>query len=329
MERGLEIGGVCSMSDWDQKLSEWTSAGLVSTEQAVAIRSREAEAAAQPAEVAGEGRVSPAIEAVGYLGGALAVAAVFFILVVGTDLDEGAQVALAGLLSAVLLGGGAAVRRDTPPARRLKSVLWAAAVASAAATGALVAGQLVDGSGEAIALTSSGIAVLMAAVLWGLHRAALQNIVFLVAAAGAALSLLSWLGGDLDAFFYGLTMWAIGVVWVLLSLVGILTPTRAGLVAGSVSALVGAQIAAFDAYRGWGLALAVVTVTLVLVGGARLNNLGLLVVGAMGALVFSVQVAFELFGTELAAAVALLVAGTLLVVGAVAASRRRSREAST
>jgi len=169
----------------------------------------------------------------------------------------------------------------------------------------------------------------MAAVLWGLHRAALQNIVFLVAAAGAALSLLSWLGGDLDAFFYGLTMWAIGVVWVLLSLVGILTPTRAGLVAGSVSALVGAQIASLDAYRGWGLALAVVTVTLVLVGGGRLNNLGLLVVGAMGALVFSVQVAFELFGTELAAAVALLVAGTLLVVGAVAASRRRSREAST
>ena len=131
----------------------------------VAIQAREAEAAAQPAEVAGEGRVSPAIEAVGYLGGALAVAAVFFILVVGTDLDEGAQVALAGLLSAVLLGGGAAVRRDTPPARRLKSVLWAASVASAAATGALVAGQLVDGSGEAIALTSSGIAVLMAAVL--------------------------------------------------------------------------------------------------------------------------------------------------------------------
>jgi hypothetical protein len=38
-------------------------------------------------------------------------------------------------------------------------------------------------------------------------------------------------------------------------------------------------------------------------------------------------VAFELFGTELAGAVALLVAGTLLVVGAVAASRRRSREA--
>ena len=31
------------MSDWDQKLSEWTSAGLVSTEQAVAIRSRDSQ----------------------------------------------------------------------------------------------------------------------------------------------------------------------------------------------------------------------------------------------------------------------------------------------
>ena len=312
------------MSDWDQKLSEWTSAGLVSTEQAVAIRSREAEAAAQPAEVASEGRVSPTIEAVGYLGGVLAVAALFFILVVGSDLDGGDQVALAGFLTAVLLGGGAAVRRDTPPARRLKSVLWAASVASAAATGALVVGQVVKGSGEAIALASSGVAVLTAAVLWGLHRAALLNIVFLVAAAGAALSLLSWFSGDLDAFFYGLTMWAIGVVWVLLSLAGILTPTRAGLVAGSVGALVGTQIAALDAYRGWGLALGVVTVTMVLVGFARLNVLGLLIVGAIGALVFSVQVAAELFGTELAAAVALLLAGTILVVGAVAASRRRS-----
>ena len=63
--------------------------------------------------------------------------------------------------------------------------------------------------------------------------------------------------------------------------------------------------------------------------GARLNNPGLLVVGAMGALVFSVQVVSDLFGTELAAAVALMLAGTLLVVGAVAASRRRSREAWT
>lgn len=139
----------------------------------------------------------------------------------------------------------------------------------------------------------------------------------------------SWSISRRCAFFYGLTVWAVGVVWVLLSLAGILTPARAGLVAGSVGALVGAQIAALDAYRGWGLALAVITVTLVLVGGARRNDLGLLIVGAMGALVFSVQVAAELFGTELAAAVALLLAGALLVVGAVAASRRRSSQAST
>ncbi len=313
------------MSDWERKLSEWTAAGLLTGEQAAAIRDHEKAPEERPVEQE-ESEVSPAVEAVGYLGGALAVAATFFFLeeVIG-DLSEEIQTALIAFLTLVLLVAGGAIRSESPPARRLKSVLWAASTASAAATGAVVTAQLLDTSGEVVAITASTAALLVGAIEWWFHRSALQNVVLLAAAAGAATSLVSLASTDLDIFFYGVVMWAVAATWVVLSWRAILTPSNVGMVAGSAAAVVGAQLAAVDDYRGWGLALGVVTVALVLAMGIRLNLLGLLIVGAISALVFAVQVAAEIFGTELAAAVALMLAGVLLVTGAVVASRRMRR----
>jgi hypothetical protein len=107
---------------------------------------------------------------------------------------------------------------------------------------------------------------------------------------------------------------------------GYTTPVRPGMVVGSVAALVGAQMTATDPFRPHGLALGVITVILILISGARLGQTGLLISGAIGVVVFSVQVAQEVFGSELAVAVALVVIAALLVIGAVAASRRRKGE---
>lgn len=317
------------MSDWDRKLSEWTAAGLVGDEQAAEIRARESAAAeGEPSLPDTAAHVSPAVEAVGYVGGALAAAAaMLFLGDFVPNLTPGAQVALAALLTLVLIGGGALVRPASPPARRLRSVLWAVAVPAAAGTGALFAAQLLEIEDAAVGLTAALAALVVAGPLWLVSRAALLNVAFLVSAMGAVVALLTWISDDVDVFAVGFAMWAVGTAWALLAWGGILTPSTTGMVAGAAGALIGAQTAAVDVYRSWGLALGVVTVIAVLIAGVRSSRLGLLVVGGIGALVFAVQVVHEIFGSELAAAVALLATGSLLVVGAVGAARRRTREA--
>lgn len=315
------------MSDWDRKLSEWTVAGLVEDDQAAEIRAHESSvAAAETPPPATAVHVSPAVEAVGYVGGALAAAAaMLFMGDFVPNLTPGAQVALAALLTVVLIGGGALVRSTSPPARRLRSVFWAVAVPAAAGTGALLAGQVLETEDVAVGLAAALAALVVAAPLWLASRAALQNVAFLAATVGTVVALLTWISEDVDVFAVGFAIWAVGAAWALLAWANILNPTTTGMVAGATAALIGAQTAAVDAYRSWGLALGVATVIAVLAAGARLSRLGLLIVGGIGALVFAVQVVDEIFGSELAAAVALLVTGSLLVVGAVGAARRRGR----
>jgi hypothetical protein len=317
------------VSDWDRKLSEWTAAGLVGDEQAAEIRAHESAATeAEPSHPGTATYVSPAVEAVGYVGGALAAAAaMLFMGDFVPNLTPGAQVALAALLTLVLIVGGALVRSTSPPALRLRSVLWTVAVPAAAGTGALIAAQLLELEDAAVGLVAALAALVVAAPLWLVSRAALQNVAFLASAMGTVVALLTSISDDVDVFAVGFAMWAVGTAWALLAWGGILSPSTTGLVAGAVGALIGAQTAAVDSYRGWGLALGVATVIAVLIAGVRTNRLGLLIVGGIGALVFAVQVVDEVFGSELAAAVALLLTGSLLVVGAVGAARRRGREA--
>jgi hypothetical protein len=326
------------VSEWDRKLSEWTASGLVSVEQAAEIRSHEAtlgpappppavEAESEPS--AASSQVSPAIEAVGYVGAALAAAAAMvFLGGFFPNLTAGAQVALATLLTAVLLGGGVLLRSATPAALRLKSVLWVACVLAAAATGALFAGGVLDLSESGVSVVSSATAVAFAALLWAMNRSTLQNVAFLVTACAASVSIMVWANDDFGPGSIGFAIWAIGVVWAFLAWGGVLTPTSTGMIAGSIGALLGAQVAASGAYRGWGLTLGVLTVIVVLSAGVRLSLLGLLIAGGVGALVFAVQVSVEVFESELAAALALLLTGSLLVVGAVTAARRKGQAES-
>lgn len=316
------------MSDWEKKVREWHAVGLISEDQAASIRAHEGSMDAPELLDSDEATgVTAAVEAVGYLGGAMAVAAAFFFMSeIIPDLSEVGQVGLAGLLTTVFIAAGAFVRKSSPAGRRLKSVLWAASVVGTAATVGLLATGLFEDNAAAVALAASVSALVVAAITWMMNKSALGNVMLLFAIIGSTTSLIAVLNDNTHGSFYGLAVWAIGVAWMVLSWGGYTPPARPGMVVGSVAALVGAQMTATDSFRLHGLILGVITVMLILISGARLERIGLLIAGAIGVVVFSVQVAHEIFGSELAVAVALVVIAALLVIGAVAASRRRKGE---
>lgn len=317
------------MSDWERKVREWQAVGLISEDQVASIRTHEGSMdAPEPLDSDEATGVTAAVEAVGYLGGAMAVAAAFFFMSeIIPDLSEVGQVGLAGLLTVVFMAAGAFVGKSSPAGRRLKSVLWAASVVGTAATAGLLATGLFEDDAAAVALSASVSAMVVAGITWMMNKSALGNVMLLFAIIGSTTSLIAVLNDNTHGSFYGLAVWAIGVAWAVLSWGGYTTPARPGMVVGSVAALVGAQITATEPFRLHGLILGVITVMVVLISGARLERIGLLIAGAIGVVVFSVQVAQEIFGgSELAVAVALVVVAALLVIGAVAASRRRKVE---
>ncbi len=185
---------------------------------------------------------------------------------------------------------GALVRRSSAPGRRLKSVLWAASVLGTATTAGLLATGLFDAKAAAVALSASASALVIAGITWMLNKSALGNVILLLAIIASATSLIAVINDNTHSSFYGLAVWAIGVAWTILSWAGYAPPARSGMVVGSAAALVGAQMTATEPYRPQGLTLAVITVILILVSGARLGRIGLLITGAIGGVGFSVQV---------------------------------------
>lgn len=144
-------------ADLAAHLARWRDAGLISTDQVDAIAAHEQTAAAEaraawlaahpPPPPTRARRVPVVAEALGYLGGALALAGLGLVLSrFWPDWNVATRFGISAVTAALLVAGGVAVRDQSEPALvRLRSVLW---LASSAATG-LAAGVLVrDGFTE-------------------------------------------------------------------------------------------------------------------------------------------------------------------------------------
>ena len=320
------------MQELEQRLSAWSADGLITAEQAAEIAAYErARSRSEPAamELHAARQRSPrriaVAEAVGYVGAALALAALG--LLVGDlwpDLTVGARLALIGLSTVLAAGAGRAVHGQPVPAmQRLTGVLWAAAVLGSAWFAGIVAFEVVAVGADATALTV-GVVVVSVAVPLVLRRPCLPlQLVGLGGAVTAALSLVSLSARAPDVFWSGCVVAAVGGAWLLLGRGGRLAPARAAEVLGAVVALVGAQVAAFGDLRVPALVLA-----LAIAGGlivvAVLREAGHhLVVGASGLFVLVPQLVFEVFGDAIGAPATLLVIGLLLVLLAVGLGRMR------
>lgn len=324
-----------------QRLAEWMAAGLITSDQADAITSYEA--ATQPGVTpdtdspqSTDSRGALAIEVLGYLGGALAFAAVAFL--VGQMWDSlgqlGQLLVVGGATVSLLAAGGFLRLAQQAPLRRLARFLWFLSVGGVSATTALVLLNTVypatDFAEEAVLIVSA--ASLAAALpLWWFERRALQQAAVFIALAytvGMGLVVLT----DFDASVYAWIAWGIGLAWLVLSYLDRMPPQKTGYALGSIAVLLSPQLGMLESFDapvlmlGLGVATALGLLAAALFTEERL----FLGFGAVGILIYVPQITFEVFGEDtLAVPIVLLVTGlSLIAVAVIYARMRRSAQAS-
>jgi uncharacterized membrane protein len=114
-----------------ERLAGWMAQGLIDGEQATQIEAAEAGPVPGPAQR----RLPLAAEALGYLGGVLAVmAGLISARSLWPTIPPGTQLAFAGIAAAALLAVGILLpARSQPALGRLRSVLWLTSAAALAA----------------------------------------------------------------------------------------------------------------------------------------------------------------------------------------------------
>ncbi len=327
------------MRDIAERLSDWRSAGLVTAKQVKDITSYERQRAAAASKTTPEGRTAPVAEAIGYVGAAIALAAVGILL--GdrwADLNFGGRLAIVALLT-LILAGAAFTLRGNPrePIQRLVSVL---AVSAIGGTGWLTAVVLTNPEGadwinsvfslgvtnwrfREIALTIALVMFALAAALYPFRRRAfpqLATFVALLVVVGTVFARPAFTGG---VSWGAIVIWAVGVAWVLLALGEWHEPPELAIATGSAAALIGAIAAAAGDGRGWLLWLGLATAVALMWRGVIFDTILMVALGAIGVLVFVPQIILEVFPEGSGSIVAMLVTGLLLVVFAVGIARER------
>lgn len=314
------------MKDLEARLTRWVDAGLVTEDQARAIRTAE-----RSREIAPEGTPSGTSEpepslvatALGYLGASVAlVGGVVAASRHWSAMGTGSRLALAGGATLLLLAAGrVARRRDHPALRSLDAFLWFLAAGGAAFTAGLAVHELLDPETRTVLLAAGLAMTALGIPLWRIRPGALQEIAVVAGLAVLSEALLQHLPGPPDVL-HGVPLWGLGAIWGLLAWGGILPRGRSSLALAGTALLLGAQILSFG-WRGVGLALGIGTAVALLAASVRLRSMPVLGFGAAGVLLFLPQIVFEYLGDSLGAPLALLVCGVALLGAAFLAARLR------
>jgi hypothetical protein len=312
------------MIDFNQQLQKWLDTGIISAEQAELMkRSVAASPRAQPG--AEEGRIPIIAEILGYVGAALAIWAVLFLVSeFWANLADWSQAALFGVLSLILLAAGATILdKDEPALRRLSSVLWAGSVIALGGGLYMVFDPILGLSVEASwTLISAFCAVAAALMLWRHAMPAQQITLF-----AAALSTFIWLmnlATDPELFAYGLVAWGFGLIWIMLGRAKVIEPAGTSMVLGAVAMLYGAQLAAIEGgVSSFGIILGLVTAALFAVAGVSQRDRLTIILGAIGIFWFVPQAMFYFFGEAFGGMFALFVSGLAIIALAIWFTRHR------
>lgn len=317
-------------------VESWANGGVISPGQA-ALMKADIEAA-KTAQVQHRSHVaSLVVEALGYLGAVIIVVGLGMIIgEFWEELPVWLTVVGALGLAAGFVAAGAVMPVDrSDAASRLRTVLYTVAVLPFAGAVAIASYEWFGLEDIQIGVAASASAAAFAAILWYVERRPLQHVAFYVAAlftVGTTTSLVAQPAGDV---FYdempmwvavtGLAIWAFGLAWFLLSWAGLIKPEELGKILGAVAMVTGLMNAS---QKTWAMFLGLATVAVLVVLAVRLRDFGLLIVGAVGTLQLLPMLIITLFPGVLAAALALLVVGVLLVLAAVYIARRRSELAA-
>ncbi|MDQ3107258.1 MAG: DUF2157 domain-containing protein, partial [Actinomycetota bacterium] len=301
-------------------LQDWIDSGIVTSEQVDAL----AERSAVPRPVRRSRPVALIAEGLGYLGGALSVAAATAIAsTFWSDLETLAQVALLALVAGLLVAGGAVAAAGGPAIQRLGSLLWFLSVAAASAATTLVAVEVGTDRERLAYLAVSVITTVHAAILWRLRSRCLQQLALAAGTANVVIALLVLPEHPPAAEFFGLAFVALGLAWTALTWGRTLRPERTGLVLGGLAVLGGSQVVAW-AVGTAGILLGVASAGGLLAAGVTWRRLVALGLGAAGVLLFVPQLIAEWFGDTLPGALTLLVVGLLLLGAGLATARTRA-----
>ncbi len=167
--------GSCAGTDLERDLARWVAAGLLSERQSAAIVAHE-EAMARavapvsaPPSVPGRRRVPVVAEALGYLGGILAMVGLALVVAqYWPDMALAGRLALSGAGAIGFLVAGALVHEPSDPAlARLRGFLWLLATAATGLfAGVLVADGFEAAGTETVVLACSGAVAFESGLLW-------------------------------------------------------------------------------------------------------------------------------------------------------------------
>jgi hypothetical protein len=329
-------------------LDRWARLGLLSPEQVEQILRAEGISAAgavpavRPAAPVPEPRPTPpsveaerghgrlAVEALGYLGGVLALAAgLLLVQLVWEDLSTAARLAIPLVASALLLLAGALVpttSRDAEGMLRLRSVLWLLAVAAWGATFGVLGDQVLEADAEdTMLLVGLGALGLALPLYYATHSAAQQFAVF-----GSAVTTVIAIGTRPDweePTFVGLAGWLLALAWFVAAERKLVSPPLVGRYLGALGAVFFVLLMAGTLA---GQLIALATIAALFVWAVRVDSVGLLAVAAYGTLqaVPSMVNYFFPDNARVVIPLGLLAAGGVLVGTAVLISRRRTRRQS-
>lgn len=315
-----------TMFDLNQQLERWLADGIITAEQAEQMRlSVVGYPLVRPSEPTEERRIPIVTEILGYVGAALAIWAVMFLVSeYWGNLADWAQASLFGAIALVFFAGGRALLDTAEPAlTRLSGVLWAASVVSLGGALFIVFDPIIGLSADtAWALVGAGCAVVGGLMLRRQVTVA-QHLAFFAAVMIAIMSLLH-VGAEPELFVFGFVTWGIGLVWILITRAGVLAPLGAGIVLGAMTMLVGAQItAAGGGTDTLGILLGFAVAALFATAGVVMREKLAIILGGIGIFWFVPQAMFHFFGETFGGMFGLFVSGLAIVALAIWFSRHK------
>lgn len=298
--------------DLAARLDVWVSEGLIDPTQADAIAGFEF----GPRPPRGP-RVTPTVEGLAYLGGALAVAAGGTAL--GgqwSELSTATRIAIAAVIWLSLLAAGWRFRGGSPPLVRLSGVLLFLSAAALAWTSHLAFAEGFDVDGRS-GLVATGIATAVyAGALYLARPSSLQQ---LAVAGGLLLIAIAFLEDSPTAT--GFALWVLGVAWIVLGWRRVIVEPRTGAKIGSLLVILGVVFVAIrdEEVGAW---LAVISAAGLIGAGVGLRDTAVMVIGTI-ALFFSTFATIEQYVEgSTGIALGLLVAGVLVSAVAIRVWRR-------
>ncbi len=297
-----------------QQLDRWVAAGLIAPDQADAIEQHESS----------NDRPSIVLEVLAYVGSVFVLAAgLVFVAGIWSGLSTLSQAGIASLGAAVLAAVGVVTTRE--PRARLALLGQTALFLGVALTG-LAAGLWVAATVETdvAVLLGFGSALAVSVGFYVRQPSAVQHGAVFGALLGSALALTAVTVDETSILPPGLAISGTGAVWLVLATGKLLQHRRLGEALGSFALVFGSSltVGSLDQWRAVGMLVWLAIGVGLLIYGIAEDRLILIFGGMATLIIYTPWLVTEVLDDKVAAPVALLITGSLLVGSALYLTRR-------